>query len=190
MTLSEIPTPSSASKTVPKRAVSFACKFTSPSTRKLGCDAILQSTDKRRSYMRRGSKTPAMLVITRLDLERLSQGLSAASSFASDEPTLACQQVRLSPSHCALALAAAAECMTDNDVTVLRTQRPFIRSGSKGISMFYGGVGEPLTKDQISQQPAKRRMSVMTALKQSMEKASISKTAFPDRRRMSVDLVM
>lgn len=74
------PTMKSAAKSkkrcVPKRAVSFAktCKHEPPSSRKAKrypTDAPLQPESKQRKYQRRGSKTPAMLLLSKADLETI-----------------------------------------------------------------------------------------------------------------------
>jgi hypothetical protein len=55
----------SGAKGIPNKAVSFskACKYSFPAKEvcNMQNDAFLQSTDKRRRYMRRGSKSAAML---------------------------------------------------------------------------------------------------------------------------------
>ena len=62
----------SSSKCLPKRAVSFAkaCKYHFPCQVNM-TDEILQSTDNRRRYQRRGSKTPAMLQLSKTDLAHI-----------------------------------------------------------------------------------------------------------------------
>jgi hypothetical protein len=65
-----------SSKAIPKRAVSFSttCKcvpsYSAPS------DALLQCKDKRRRYQRRGSRTPAMLRLSRSEFTRIQDNFS------------------------------------------------------------------------------------------------------------------
>lgn len=78
------PTPG---KSLPKRAVSFAkaCKYRPPSRAKMPCtsDDVLQSTDSRRRYHRRGSKTPAMLVLSRADIATIESATPTEQAVAS-----------------------------------------------------------------------------------------------------------
>lgn len=66
-----------SSKTIPKRAVSFSntCKYIPSST--CPSDALLQCKDKRRRYQRRGSRTPAMLRLSRSEFTRVQDNSSA-----------------------------------------------------------------------------------------------------------------
>jgi hypothetical protein len=70
----------SSEKGITKRAVSFskACKYSFPA--QAGCsmhnDVFLQSTDKRRKYMRRGSKSPAMLQFASGQVESIEEEAS------------------------------------------------------------------------------------------------------------------
>ena len=83
----QVPTASLASKLnlAPKKAVTIhkAVKFAvassaaAPNLARIGVDTSLQGDDKCRKYMRRGSKTPAMLLLpSELDLDVLLQDLS------------------------------------------------------------------------------------------------------------------
>ena len=54
-------------KSVPKKAVSFA-KFQSPSKKN---DIDVQSLNKKRMYKRRGSKTPAMLSLSQVEMSTI-----------------------------------------------------------------------------------------------------------------------
>jgi hypothetical protein len=64
-------------KKAPKRAVSFAkvCQYHTTTTTD-GCDDVLQCRDKRRRYQRRGSKTPAMLRLSRSEIRRIQENFS------------------------------------------------------------------------------------------------------------------
>lgn len=116
----------SSSKCVPKRAVSFAkvCNYRRPGNLKMTCpsDEVLQSTDHRRRYQRRGSKAPSMLLLSVNDLANI-------------------QEVQPCPEK--------ATCTTTSD---------------------------------------KRRMSLMTALKQNLERSCILEpVAAKTMRRLSMD---
>ncbi len=50
------------SKALPKKAVSFSRKFVAPRLEKGLSEGSLQCGDKRRRYLRRGSKTPIMML--------------------------------------------------------------------------------------------------------------------------------
>ena len=81
MTLSKASGNKSAirSKESPKRAVSFcpSCKFDAPSKLHRSTDNELQSSDNRRRYMRRGSKSPSMLkILSSSELENEIKGNS------------------------------------------------------------------------------------------------------------------
>lgn len=53
---------SSSAKVSPKRAVSFCgLKYEAPKKQQAPSDKLLQCVDKRRRYMRRGSRSPSML---------------------------------------------------------------------------------------------------------------------------------
>jgi hypothetical protein len=59
-------------------------------------DSCLQSTDKRRNYMRRGSKTPAMLKLSIEDLESFEEAVSvekASTHFVSKERRMSLMSV-------------------------------------------------------------------------------------------------
>jgi len=83
-------------KCAPKRAVSFAkaCKFDPPSRKGDHSDAVLQPKSKRK-YQRRGSKTPAMLFLSKKDLSLIQQQ-SAAESQQQNKLTTAAPTRRLS----------------------------------------------------------------------------------------------
>ena len=74
----------SAMKVAPKRAVSFSpnVKPEAPSRLKPKSDGELQAVDKRRRYMRRGSKCPSMLRATFTISPILMQTYAAAESAA------------------------------------------------------------------------------------------------------------
>jgi hypothetical protein len=67
-------------KDTPKKAVSLskACKYSFPpkAVSTMQCDSCLQSTDKRRNYMRRGSRSPSMLKLSIGDLESFEEVVS------------------------------------------------------------------------------------------------------------------
>lgn len=192
MTLTKFPMSSSSlPKQVVKKAVSFVgCKYTAPTvTRKRCNDAGLQSTDKRRSYMRRGSKTPTMLLLANLEFDLISQDFADASDFAS-EPSLICEHFLLEVTR--RALSATTENLFDDDIESLCAKQFRSRRESNTHSIFFNSDCETANRHHLteSRESAQRRMSVMTALKQNMEKTSISATSSPLRGRMSVDLLI
>jgi hypothetical protein len=69
-------------KDIPRKAVSFskAFKYSFPPNKApasiMQSDSSLQSTDKRRNYMRRGSRTPAMLMLSNEDLKSFEEAVS------------------------------------------------------------------------------------------------------------------
>ena len=160
-----------------KKAVKFAQTAASTPAKVCGVDPGLQG-DKRRKYMRRGSKTPAMLLISStLNFENFMQDLSEASSYRS-EP-LTCGY----PSHpaCFQGLSSASTFSSFPDFQSMKEC-----SGCELDSLN----GELTDKIKLTQP---RRLSMMSALMQNMEKASISaprKETSPRRRRFSLDLVM
>ena len=131
-------------KAVPKRAVSFSpcVKPEAPSRLKLKSDGELQAVDKRRRYMRRGSKCPSMLRATFITISPiLIQSYAAAEAAALGS---------LSP------------------------RQP-------------GAVHDVKMVD-VEKQAVQRRMSLMTALKISLENATIvDKSQVPKKaeRRLS-----
>lgn len=86
----------SLKRCAPKRAVSFAkaCKFDPPLRKGDHSDAVLQPKSKRK-YQRRGSKTPAMLLLSKSDLSLIQQQ-SAAESQQKSKLTTAAPTRRLS----------------------------------------------------------------------------------------------
>ena len=185
MTLTKFPiTSSSMPKQVAKKGVSFACKFTTPAvTRKRSSDDGLQSTDKRRSYMRRGSKTPTMLLLANLEFDLISRDFAEASDYPG-EPSLIGE-------HLQRVLASATENLFNDDLESIRTWRCRSRRDSNAHSMFLSSECEAANRrDELaeSREPAQRRMSIMTALKHNLEKTSISATSSPLHGRLSVDL--
>jgi len=163
-----------------KKAVKFAQTAASIQAKVCGVDTGLQG-DKRRKYMRRGSKTPAMLLISStLNFENFMQDRSEASSYRS-EP-LKCEY----PTHpsCFQGLSGASTLSSFPDFQSMKEC-----SGCELDSLN----GELTNKINLTQP---RRLSMMSALMQNMEKASISATAAPRketsprRRRFSFDLVM
>jgi hypothetical protein len=73
-------------KDTPNKSVSLskACKFSFPpkAVSTMQSDLCLQSTDKRRKYMRRGSKTPSMLMPSIVDLEYVEEEVSIEKMVA------------------------------------------------------------------------------------------------------------
>jgi hypothetical protein len=193
MTIKKLPSSSSSlSKQVPSKAAPFVSKHSSPADRKVNSDAGLQSTDKRRSYMRRGSKTPTMLLLSSLDFNFLNQDLSESIGHAS-EPPLIYEQVRFEDFTIRRALDAATVCASaDNDLQSIRTKRRFMLRGSESPNMLFNSELETANNRKLEEtiQPAERRMSVMTALKQNFEKTTISTTSHPLCRHISIDLLM
>jgi hypothetical protein len=81
----------SITKRIPSKAVSFskACKYSfSPKAICKQNDSFIQSTDKRRRYMRRGSKCPSMLQFSCDKIECIEKEISVektSSKFISNE---------------------------------------------------------------------------------------------------------
>jgi hypothetical protein len=71
-------------KVMPKKAVSFsqACKYSFPPQAACAMqnDSFLQSTDKRRKYMRRGSKSPSMLQYSSDLIESIDEEVSVVKA--------------------------------------------------------------------------------------------------------------
>lgn len=125
---------STSTKTSLKRAVSFCpnVKADAPYSKRPKCDGDLQAADKRRRYMRRGSKSPSML----------------RASFATMGPILQ-------------SCAASKECSSPRDQI-----------------MAYSPIANGIPyldhdKHRLHQNAAQRRMSLMSALKLSLEKTAI-----------------
>lgn len=107
--------PSSAIKAVtPKRSVSFSikgvAKFKQPTKAvqpSLSIDYELQSTDKRRRYMRRGSKAPSMFFISEEEIIRLQEETPDTEKLEQERQCTLKQTRRLS-------VMAALKCHFDN----------------------------------------------------------------------------
>ena len=152
-------------------------------------DEGLQSTDTRRRYMRRGSKTPTMLLMeASRDLDVL--GRSLFPSLASQHSDVANISYHTLNSK-ALAMAAAIDVLPDsylvhcrvkrrsnpwaiNETTTLVTSITNSNSHPLGAMSTYEG-NEPLIKRHTPGHCIQqRRFSAMTALKYHLEKSSIS----------------
>lgn len=120
-------------KETPKRAVSFSpnVKPEAPSRLRPKTDGDLQSVDKRRRYLRRGSKCPSMLRASFLTMSPLLQGHVAS------DPSLV------------------------GDFSLM--------TNYAGHDLKIPGAEKQL----MSRGSVQRRMSLMTALKSSLENASI-----------------
>jgi hypothetical protein len=163
---------SAGSKCLPKRAVSFAqaCKYDAPKPfRRCPTDESVQSTDSRRRYQRRGSKTPAMLLLSRRDLASIQQR----------RPSINCD-------YCLSAAAAAV-----NSPRTVYQRRMSGTSSSVATSTDAVVVCSParcLVAENTEYATARqRRMSLMTALKQNLECSLIleTPTVVKTIRRMS-----
>jgi hypothetical protein len=198
----------------PKKAVTLACKYTlaaAASARKTTRDdAGIQSTDKRRRYMRRGSKTPSMLLFNSFDWSMLSYDLSHKDTTPPQNWSDA-HTVRLNAA--TKALAAASECLSNNDLEVFRAHQQQVEKACITVTVppcatvciDRTTLVAPLDYEQASLKtmsclgvvPEQRQhLSLMSALKQKLETTTISSTAHahhphhPLHRRMSVDLVL
>jgi len=178
------------SKLTPKKAVTFtrAVKFAPasppPSTFvKSFADSCLQG-NKRRKYMRRGSKTPAMLLLTsKMDFDALVQDRSQSygsdtQSYGSDTqspPSDPCSEKNIQDHQHFRYMSKA-------------TSQRHPRSDDSVYGCFSTVTGE------FSIQPVQqvRRLSMMSVLKQNLEKTSISsEKAQPSslHRRLSLGVV-
>lgn len=171
--------PASAATTIQRKH-----KVTNPHT-----DEGLQSTDTRRRYMRRGSKTPTMLLIeASRDLDLLGKSLF---------PTLGTQRSDVSNisyhalNSKALAMAAAIDYLPDSYLVNCRVKRRSNPWATDGTTTLLNSMtdenthtldakstyeyDELLIKEHSSRHcTQQRRLSAMTALKHHLEKASIS----------------
>lgn len=78
-------TSSQSSKSDAKRAVSFSksCKFDIPSKQ---AESGLQSSDTRRRYMRRGSKSPSMFKLQKLNISELEKEWLSSCKEEEEQP--------------------------------------------------------------------------------------------------------
>ena len=91
-------------KTVPKKAVTFACKFDAPGQDQLPATALmryvsdegLQSVNCRRKYMRRGSRSPNMLLLSFDQKQSLQNDECLPNEPAVSSPSGSCKKRRLS----------------------------------------------------------------------------------------------
>jgi hypothetical protein len=165
---------SASSKCIPKRAVSFAkaCKYDAPKPfRRCPTDESVQSTDSRRRYQRRGSKTPAMLLLSRTDL---------ASIQERQRPSIKCD-------YC---LSAAAAAVVNSPRTAYQRRMSGTATTTTGVAICSPGrclVAENNT--EYATAARQRRMSLMTALKQNLERSLIleTPTVVKTIRRMSLN---
>jgi hypothetical protein len=168
---------SASSKCIPKRAVSFAkaCKYDAPKPfRRCPTDESVQSTDSRRRYQRRGSKTPAMLLLSRTDLASI--------------------QERRSSIKCDYCLGAAAAAVVNSPRTVYQSRMSGTASSAATTTttttttaVVVCSPGHCLVAENTTAQ--QRRMSLMTALKQNLERSLIleTPTVVKTIRRMSIN---
>ena len=105
MTLTTHCTRSSPKQVQKKKAVSFT-KCSSSATFNGGAETFLQATDARRNYLRRGSKTPAMLLISNLARERYFREPFASCSCNGNDRSHVGEQERFECNRLALELAA------------------------------------------------------------------------------------
>ena len=161
----------------------------------INTDEGLQSTDARRRYMRRGSKTPTMLLIeASRDLDIIGQSLF---------PTLDGQHSNITNisyhalNSRALAMASAIDVLPDSyliNCRVKRRSNPWVSEGkSLTINSYLEAntnpdaiptyEGDEMLRRKVQTVGNKyiqpRRLSAMTALKQHLEKASISHVPAP-----------
>lgn len=152
-------------------------------------DEGLQSTDTRRRYMRRGSKTPTMLLIeASRDLDLIGKSLfPTLDGQHSDVKNISYHALNSK----ALALASAIDVLPDSYLLDCRVKRRSNPWASNETSMMLNSSSDIYTNHIVTPtngvddlirrkvqtasdciQP--RRLSAMTALKQHLEKASIS----------------
>lgn len=191
MTVAKLPDPSLQSKRISKKSVTFACKFNLPAAQKISCDGALQSTDKRRHYMRRGSKTPTMLKLATLDSSLFNQDFSKTCWCASERSKTICELLH-SDETTSRVLDNAPQLDLQTRLLLFRNKRRSIKSGSISPRSIFSCDFETANAHEpadVMQEPARRRMSMMSSLKQNFDKATISASSHP-LRRMSMELVM
>jgi hypothetical protein len=166
-----------------------------PKFRYPSADVRLQAADKQRKYLRRGSKTPKMLLMSAgFELFLFKNGIlpteekvdAVTTPFSKNESTSGTNMVAISTQN-ALAMATAVDFLSDAKVEELRTRERGIRvlkekvhdkSGFALSSMNEDGANKDRQKVQMMAKSFHpRRLSAMTALKKNLEKASISTTS-------------
>jgi hypothetical protein len=190
MTLADLPiSPASLQKQASKKSLTLAYKYAAAAeaARKGRGDCGMQSTDNRRKYMRRGSKTPAMLMFDSFNWDFLRCDLQGNVPI-NDPVQSCCDRIRLDLA--VGALSAASECFADFDHNAFheRQQQMMAHSVSTKLST-HRAEHEPLNatpKVATSEPP---HLSLMVALKQQMENTSISSSSRSLQRRLSSDLI-
>lgn len=192
MTISKVDLSSqTARKELPKKGVTFAYKHSNvASPQKLKSDERIQATDKRRKYMRRGSKTPSMLLFECLDWKLLSSDLS----LESDDAYIPSIKSRLDLTlH---ALAAASDRLSRTDEKTFKTRESQTSIGLPPAPLFLPYLEQrrnnlPFTstlpsdrrytesayKQPIASPSAKQEnwdMTLMNFLRMKLEKTTIS----------------
>lgn len=157
-----------SSKCIPKRAVTFS-KFDAPGkSKRYALDDAVQSTDNRRRYQRRGSKTPAMLLLSGADLSIIQGQL----------PSLKCDCYNF---------VTCEDCLVHSLLTQRRMTNMHVESEFSNKPRCSPAATTSL---ECRSRP-QRRMSVMTALKYSLESSLTLETPAASVvntiRRMSMD---
>jgi hypothetical protein len=174
-------------ETLPKKALLLTGKR---DVRYPSGDVRLQAADKQRKYWRRGSKTPKMLLISaELDLSLFENGLlpneEAMNTSAPFSKNGCCRVTNIVAiaTQKALAMAAAVDFLSEAKLEEIRTKERGMRlvnENAQGelvvsLSSNCDDANTDQRKIQITTKSFHpRRLSAMTALKKTLEMASIS----------------
>lgn len=174
---------------LPKKAASSIEKRVVPPTFRFpSADTMLQAADKQRKYLRRGSKTPKMLLISAgLDLSLFENGiLPTEVEEKTDGGSSASRNIVAIATQKALAMAAAVDFLSEAKLEELRTKERSVRPRKEkfhdeAVVSLVSGNDDKGNRDQPKMQLKAqsfhpRRLSAMTALKINLEKVSISTT--------------
>jgi hypothetical protein len=194
MTLADLPiSPASPSKQVSKKSLTLAYKYTvaAEAARKVRGDCGIQSTDNRRKYMRRGSKTPAMLMFDSFNWDFLRCDLQG--NVPIHDPVQNCRD-RIRLDLAMGALSTASDCFADFDQDAFRERQQHMMAHSLSTKLSaHRAEPEPLNatpKVATSASSEPPHLSLMVALKQQMKNTSISSSSRSLQRRLSSDLVL
>jgi hypothetical protein len=148
-------------------------------------DGGIQSTDTRRRYMRRGSKTPMMLLLnSSIEMESLGKSFFPTSEAQFSDIASTQNVSYQSLNRMALALASAIDVLPESYLSDCRAQRKSISLVSDDntdvlntpIDAYRPNIDtervQSRSVDKKFAQP--RRLSAMTILKQNLESISIS----------------
>lgn len=161
-----------------RQAVKFGPR-SSTTLVKAGTETGLQG-DKRRRYMRRGSKTPAMLLLSsKLNLDAFKQDLSGASGNGIEHAPHENSVQDASLVHHFRGMSASSAFSACGD--------------AESLKEFSGCEIDQMTQElhaELLRQP--RRLSLMSTLQQNLENTSLSASTSsnPLGRRLSLDLLM